>query len=159
MSKKNNFRKTWRTLTELGQEFDISALKLGNLLKQCGLREKDGEPTQQAKDGDFFEKIVPKEGKPYYLWHRDRTVEFLISQGIEKKGVSAKEATRTTEARKLAREWMEAQRFDDEGSKLGYMVACELEPEIKRIGVDLFQSQLKKLGSDIVINFDKVLAE
>lgn len=152
MSKKNSFRKTWRTLTELGQEFDISALKLGNLLKQHGLREKSGEPTQRAKDGGFFEKIVPNEGKPYYLWHRDQTVEFLISQGVEKNGVSTREATKTTEARKLAREWIEAQRLDDEGSKLGYMMAYELEPEIKRIGVDLVQSQLKKLGSDIVIN-------
>ncbi len=98
MSQKNNFRKTWRTLTELGQEFGVSALKLGNLLKQHGLREKDGEPTQQAKDGGFFEKVVPNEGKPYYLWHRDKTVEFLLSQGVEKKGVSAQEATKTTEA-------------------------------------------------------------
>ncbi len=64
MSKKNNFRKTWRTLTELGQEFGVSAVKFGNLLKQHGLREQDGEPTQNAKDGGFFEKIVPNDGKP-----------------------------------------------------------------------------------------------
>jgi hypothetical protein len=155
MGKKNNFRKTWRTLTELGQEFGVSAVKFGNLLKQHGLREKDGEPTQNAKDGSFCEKIVPNEGKPYYLWHRDKTVEFLISKGVEKIGVSAKEASKITEARKLAREWIEAQKLDDEGSKLGYMMACELEPEIKRIGVDLVQSQLKTLGSDFVLNFDE----
>jgi hypothetical protein len=154
MSKKNNFRKTWRTLTELGQEFGVSGIKFGNLLKQHGLREKDGEPTQKAKDGSFFEKIAPNNGKPYYLWHRDKTVEFLISQGVHKNGVSAQEASKTTKARKLAREWIEAQRLDDEGSKLGYMMAGELEPEIKRIGVDLVQSQLKALGSDIVLNFD-----
>jgi len=174
MSKKNNFRKTWRTLTELGQEFGISAVKFGNLLKQHGLRENGGEPTQKAKAEGFLEKIVPNEGKPYYLWHCDKTVGFLLSQGVEKNGVSAKEATKTTEARKLAREWIEAQRLDDEGSKLGYMMACKLEPEIKRIGVDLVQSQLKKLGSDIMLNvppeaapatalsklnFDEVLAE
>ncbi len=52
MGKKNNFRKTWRTLTELGQEFGVSAVKFGNLLKQHGLREKDGESTQIASDGD-----------------------------------------------------------------------------------------------------------
>ena len=155
MSKKNSFRKTWRTLTELGQEFGVSALKFGNLLKQHGLREKDGEPTQRAKDGGFFEMIIPNEGKPYYLWHRNKTVEFLLSQGVEKNGVSAKEATKTTEARKLARQWIEAQQLDDEGSKLGYIMACELEPEIKRVGVDLVQFQLMKLGSDIVLNFDR----
>ena len=157
MSKKNNFRKTWRTLTELGQEFGVSAVKFGNLLKQHGLREKDGEPTQNAKDGGFFEKIVSNDGKPYYLWHRDKTVEFLQSLGVKKNGVSSQEALKTTEARKLAREWIEAQRLDDEGSKLGYIMACELEREIKRIGVDLVQSQLKKLGSQIVLNFDDAL--
>ncbi len=154
MSKRKNFRKTWRTLTEIGQEFGVSAVKFGNLLKQHGLREKDGEPTQTAKDGGFFEKIVPNDGKVYYLWHRDKTVEFLVSQGVEKNGVSAKEASKTTEARKLAREWIEAQKLDDEGSKLGYLMACELEPEIKKIGVDLVQTQLKKLGAEIVLNFD-----
>ncbi|KYC36237.1 hypothetical protein WA1_41665 [Scytonema hofmannii PCC 7110] len=154
MSKRKNFRKTWRTLTEIGQEFGVSAVKFGNLLKQYGLREKDGEPTQTAKDNGFFEKLVPNDGKAYYLWHRDKTVEFLVSQGVEKSGISAKEASKTTEARKLAREWIEAQRLDDEGSKLGYFMACELEPEIKKIGVDLVQTQLKKLGSEIVLNFD-----
>jgi hypothetical protein len=154
MGTKNNFRKTWRTLTELGQEFGVSAVKFGNLLKQHELREKDGEPTQNAKEGGFFEKIVPNDGKPYYLWHRDKTVEFLEHQGVEKNGVSSKEASKTTEVRKLAPEWIEAQRLDDEGSKLGYIMACELEPEIKRIGVDLVQSQLNKLGCDIVLNFD-----
>ncbi|MBW4671426.1 MAG: hypothetical protein KME60_29395 [Cyanomargarita calcarea GSE-NOS-MK-12-04C] len=82
------------------------------------------------------------------------TFEFLQHQDVEKNGVSSQEASKTTEARKLAREWIEAQRLDDEGSKLGYIMACELEPEIKRIGVDLVQSQLHKLGCDIVLNFD-----
>ena len=154
--KKNNFRHTWRTLTELGQEFGVSAVKFGNLLKQYGLREKDGEPSQQAKDGNFFEKIVPNEGKPYYLWHRDKTTAFLVSLGLEKKGVSASVALKTTEARKLAKAWIEAQELDDEGSKMGYFLACDLEPEIKKIGVDLVNAQLKKLGSKIVIEFDEV---
>ncbi|GAC1460901.1 MAG: hypothetical protein NVSMB70_06680 [Chamaesiphon sp.] len=119
MGKKNNFRKTWKTLTELGQEFGVSAVKLGNLLKQHGLREKDGEPSQLASDGGFFEKITPNEGKPYYLWHHKKTSEYLVSQGVDKAGVSAKEAEKMTEARKLARYYMEAQKLDDEGSKLG----------------------------------------
>jgi len=150
--KKGGFRKTWRTLTEIGQEFGVSAVKFGNLLKQHGLREKGGEPTQEATDGGFYEKITPNDGKPYYLWHRDKTVEFLVSKGVEKKGVSEKQASKTTEARKLARSWIEAQKLEDEGSKMGYLMACDLEPEIKRIGVNLVQSQLKALGSDLVLN-------
>jgi hypothetical protein len=85
MGKKNNFRKTWRTLTELGQEFGVSPVKFGNLLKQHGLRERDGSPTPLAEEGGFFEKITPSEGKPYYLWHHDKTVDYLVRAGVEKK--------------------------------------------------------------------------
>jgi hypothetical protein len=146
MSKKNNFRKTWRTLTELGQEFGVSAVKFGNLLKQHSLRDKDGEPTQFAKDGNFFEKIVPNEGKPYYLWHHEKTVNYLLQAGVEKKGVSAKEATLNTEARKIAKEYLEAQKLDEEGAKLGYLMLCELVPEIKKIGLERFNEALKSVG-------------
>ncbi|MEA5596498.1 hypothetical protein [Rivularia sp. UHCC 0363] len=146
MGKKNNFRKTWKTLTELGQEFGVSAIKFGNLLKQHGLREKDGEPTQLAKDGVFFEEITPSEGKPYYLWHRKKTSEYLIAKGVEKNGVSAKDAEKMTETRKLARSYMEAQKLDDEGSKLGYIMLCEIVDDIKKVGLEEFNQALKSVG-------------
>ncbi len=146
MGKKNNFRKTWRTLTELGQEFGVSAVKFGNLLKLHGLREKDGSPTPLAEEGSFFEKITPSEGKPYYLWHRDKTVDYLVRAGVEKTGVSAKEATLDTEARKIAKSYLEAQKLEEEGSKLGYMMFSELVPDIKKIGLDRFNKALKSLG-------------
>lgn len=146
MGKKNNFRKTWRTLTELGQEFGVSAVKFGNLLKQHELREKDGEPSKIASDGGFFEKITPTEGKPYYLWHRNKTIEYLTSLGVNKSGVSEKEATLDTEARKLAKSYLEAQKLDDEGSKLGYMMFDELTSDIRNVGLDRFNKALKSLG-------------
>lgn len=146
MGKKNNFRKTWKTLTELGQEFGVSAVKFGNLLKQHGLREKDGEPTQLAKEGGFFEQIAPKEGKPYYLWHRQKTSEYLISQGVVKNGMSAKDAEMMTEARKLARSYLEAQKLDDEGSKLGYMMLSEMIDDIQRVGLERFNQALQSIG-------------
>lgn len=86
---------------------------------------KNGEPTQIASDGGFFEKITPSEGKPYYLWHRNKTVEYLTSLGVNKSGVSEKEATLETEARKLAKSYLEAQKLDDEGSKLGGWLLLE----------------------------------
>jgi hypothetical protein len=148
MSKKNkqNFRKQWRTLTELGQEFDVSAVKLGNLLKQHGLRESDGEPSQIAKDGGYFEKIQPKDGKPYYLWHGQKTADYLASQGVEKSGVSSKEASKMTEARKLARSYIEAQKLDDEGSKLGYIMLADIVDDIKKVGLETFNAALKAVG-------------
>jgi hypothetical protein len=146
MSKKNNFRKIWKTLTELGQEFGVSAIKFGNLLKQHGLREKDGKPSELAKNGEFFQEIIPKEGKPYYLWHREKTSNYLVERGVEKQGVSAKEAELMTEARKIARAYMEALKLDEEGSKMGYMMLDELVPDIKKIGLEKFNKALKTVG-------------
>lgn len=144
--KQQGFRNTWRTLTELGQEFGISAVKFGNLLKLHGLRESSGEPTAIAKDGGFFEHIVPKQGHPYYLWHCQKTSEYLVSQGVAKNGVSSKEALKVTEARKLARAYMEAQKLDSEGSKLGYMMFADMADDIKKVGLDLFNQALKSIG-------------
>jgi hypothetical protein len=146
MGQKNNFRKIWKTLTELGQEFGVSAVKFGNLLKQHGLREKDGQPSQMAEDGGFCEKITPSEGKPYYLWHRQKTSEYLISQGVAKNGVSAQEAEKMTADRRLARSYMEAEKLDAEGSKLGYIMVAEMVDDIKKIGLKRCNEALKSIG-------------
>ena len=134
-NKKQNFRKQWRTLTELGQEFGMSAVKFGNTLKEHGLREKTGEPSSIAEG--YFEKITPNEGKVYYLWHCQKVSEYLMSKGVQKLGVSTKEASKMTEARKLARSYVEAKKLDDEGSKLGYMMFCDMIDEIKSVGLDI----------------------
>lgn len=105
-------------MTELGQEFALSAIKFGNLLKQHGLREKYGSPTPIAKAGGFFQEITPSEGKPYYLWHRDKTVDYLVKAGVEKTGVSPQEASLDTEARKIAKSYLDALKLDEESSKL-----------------------------------------
>ncbi|MEG3834001.1 MULTISPECIES: hypothetical protein [unclassified Microcoleus] len=122
MGKNKNFRKEWRTLTELGQEFGMSAVKFGNLLKQHELREKSGEPSQAAHEDGFVQKISPKDGKPYFLWHHKRTSDRLVELLVPKSGVSTEEASKMTEARKLAREYIEALKLDDDGSKMGYFM-------------------------------------
>ena len=144
--KKQDFRKTWRTLTEMGQVFGMSAIKFGNLLKQYGLREKNGAATQLAKDGAFCQEIVPKEGKPYYLWHSEKTSDYLVERGVVKSGISDRDASKMTEARKLARSYLEAVKLDDEGNKLGYMMMGDLVDDIKKIGLPTFNSALKSIG-------------
>ncbi|MBW4634124.1 MAG: hypothetical protein KME30_20120 [Iphinoe sp. HA4291-MV1] len=51
-----------------------------------------------------------------------------------------------TEARKLARSYMEAQKLEDEGSKLGYMMFSEMVDDIKKIGLERFNQALKSIG-------------
>lgn len=148
MSKKGkqSFRKQWRTLTEIGQEFGVSAVKLGKLLKEHGLRLETGDPSAEALEGTYAERIAPKEGKVYFLWHGQKVSEYLIAKGVPKAGSSAKEASNATEARKLARSYLEALKLDNEGSKLGYLMLGEMVDDIKKLGLDAFNAALKSVG-------------
>ncbi|BAZ17093.1 hypothetical protein NIES4071_89710 [Calothrix sp. NIES-4071] len=140
---KKNFRSEWRTLTELGAEFGKSAIAFGKILKENGLRNAEGEPTETANG--LFQKIEPNQGKTYYLWNHKGVVSFLQSKGINPVN-NASDALKDTEARKLAREYLEAQKLDDEGSKLGYMMLCEIVDDIRKIGLDRFNTALKAVG-------------
>lgn len=140
---KKNFRSEWRTLTELGAEFGKSAIAFGKILKENGLRDAEGTPTEAANE--LFQKIEPNQGKPYYLWNHKGVVNFLQSKGINPVN-NASDALKDTEARKLAREYLEAQKLDDEGSKLGYMMLCEMVDDIKKIGLERFNTALKAVG-------------
>lgn len=146
MTKKKNFRQQWRSLTEIGNTFGVSARKLGSLLKQHGLRESDGKPSENAIAEGYCHFVEPKQGHSYYLWHGQKVADYLEQQGEERKGVSSQEATLNTEARKLARSYIEAAKLDKEGDKLGYMMLDELRPEIKKVGLDRFNEALKAVG-------------
>lgn len=145
-SKKDSFRRIWRTQTELGQTFGVSAVKFGKLLSQHGLRGEDKEPTEHAKTHDFCHFVQPSGASGYWLWHNKNVSEYLVSLGVEKSGISDKEASISTEARKLAKAYKEAQKLDDEGSKLGHMMFCDMIPEIRKIGLDAFNSALQSVG-------------
>ncbi len=140
---KKNFRSEWRTLTELGAEFGKSAIAFGKILKENGLRDAEGTPTEAANG--LFQKIEPNQGKLYYLWNHKGVVSFLQSKGISPVN-NASDPLKDTEARKLARQYLEAQKLDDEGSKLGYMMFCEMVGDIRKIGLDRFNTALKAVG-------------
>ncbi|NEO31397.1 MAG: hypothetical protein F6K36_13370 [Symploca sp. SIO3C6] len=141
---KKSFRSQWQTLTELGTQYGISARKFGSLLKEHGLREQSsGIPTPLAEG--MYQEITPKNGKPYILWGRTQVIDYLKSKGINPI-VSNKEAIKDTEARKLARNYLEAQKLGEEGSKLGYLMFQEMSGEIRKIGLERFNKALKAIG-------------
>ena len=63
--KKQNFRKTWKTITELSKIFGISNVKFGKVIKEYKLRQESGEPTIFAIDNEYCYKVEPKD-KPFY---------------------------------------------------------------------------------------------
>ena len=51
-----------------------------------------------------------------------------------------------TEARKLAREYIEALKLDDDGFKMGYFMFQEIIPDVKKIGLEVFNKALVSVG-------------
>ena len=79
MSKK--FTDTWVNQTTLGKHFDISAVAVGKLLKEFGLRHEDGMPTEAALDGEFCIPTPLADGTPFFMWNKNKVMELLKENG------------------------------------------------------------------------------
>lgn len=85
----------------------------------------------------MYQTIEPKSGHPYILWGKSQVVAFLADKGVEQT-VSNESANAKNKARKLAKAYLEAQQLDDAGDKTGYWMFCELVPDIKKVGLEVF---------------------
>lgn len=68
--------------TELGKTFGISAIKVGKLLQQLGLREGK-EPTQRALEEETAKAFYLPDGTPFYKWERGYT-EAILEQKVKR---------------------------------------------------------------------------
>jgi hypothetical protein len=69
------------TQKQIGEHFGVSSVIVGRWLKEAGLRQRNGEPTQAAIDAGFAEPVDLGDGtRPFWAW-RKKMVEFLEKQG------------------------------------------------------------------------------
>ena len=66
---------------QLGQVFGVSSHCIGMWLKQIGLRNSHGEPTQQAITEGLAVK-VDVEGMAFVAWDKKRTIDLLRKAGL-----------------------------------------------------------------------------
>lgn len=156
--KKENFRNEWKTLTELGDLFGLSARKLGILLKDHGIRNKDGSPSVLCMEKHFSHLVEPKGYSSYWLWNK-KIKDYLIENGVKltENAISEKESSRKTEIRKLARDYIEAQELSDDGQdKMRYFIFDDLNDTIKEKKITLteFNEALKNICSNIELEQD-----
>jgi hypothetical protein len=84
MSKqKNKFAKRYRSLTDLGNVFNLSSVAIGKKLKEIGLRNDDGSPVESAFKKDLVVATPLKNGTAHYRWHFYRCREILIKSGLK----------------------------------------------------------------------------
>jgi len=81
--RKNNFAKKYRSLTDLGGLFNMSAIAVGKKLIEFGVRNTDGSPTEKSLEEGLAVSTPLKNGTPHFRWHFHRCRELLIQNGIK----------------------------------------------------------------------------
>lgn len=127
MAKKKEFGNLWKNQTELGKRFGISAIAVGKILIEQGL--KDGKvATKRALDEGYATYTPLKDGTPFYLWNVEKVCQ-VIGQGH-------RHLTETEIwVNKVKATLMAAQEHLDRGEdKIGYMMAdCAYDDVPKNI--------------------------
>jgi hypothetical protein len=69
------------TITELGREFGLTRVVMGRVLKELGLRELHGHPSQFAFSNEMVRKSEgPKPWIVVWLWDTEKT---MVSAGTQ----------------------------------------------------------------------------
>jgi hypothetical protein len=78
MAKK--FNQIWTNQTELGEQFGLSAINIGKILIEHGLKDpQSNQATSRAIQEGFAKSTPLKNGTSFFMWHRQK-VKGLISQ-------------------------------------------------------------------------------
>lgn len=68
--KKKKFKNIWKNQTELGKLFGLSSVKIGKVLIEKGLKDKETKrATEKALKEEYAVFTPLKDGSPFYLWN------------------------------------------------------------------------------------------
>lgn len=70
------------TQTALSKRYRISTFSMGLILKELGLRDSDGLPTQLALEKNLFVWVIGRENTQYPLWNHLEIGRILFNSGI-----------------------------------------------------------------------------
>lgn len=65
--KKPKFSDIWINQTNLGKQFNLSAVAIGKKLKEMGLREASGAPSTKALEEGYCKSTPLKDGTPFFF--------------------------------------------------------------------------------------------
>ena len=72
-NKPRKFRDIWANQTTIGKRFGLSAVAVGQVLKDAGLKDPvAGDATPRALAEGFAVATPLKDGKPFFLWNIDK---------------------------------------------------------------------------------------
>jgi hypothetical protein len=77
---KKKFTSTWSNQTDLGKELGLSAIAVGKLLIEAGLKDSSTKlATEKALKEGYAKSTLLKDGTPYFMWNIEK-VRPLISK-------------------------------------------------------------------------------
>ena len=65
------------TMRQIGKQLGVSSHVVGRMLKQVGVRDADGHPTEEVRSSNLNKIIFTEQGFPLTLWHQDRALAIL----------------------------------------------------------------------------------
>jgi len=75
------YRYEYMNQGQLGKLFGETSHKVGDWLKDLGLRKRDGKPSSEAFNRNLVSQNYDANGTYCYVWHADRTVVALETAG------------------------------------------------------------------------------
>ena len=140
--KKNKWSKVWVSQTDIGHYYGLSAIKVGRVLTELGLKDKAGA-TQRAIDGGFAVSTPLADGTQHWRWRKGKVLHAFDEYGLERVSKQDRAASRLKkEAASLFRQnkpmledgidkffWIEVECIREEGNDA---LADELEACYRR---------------------------
>lgn len=146
MSKNHKkFGKIWSNQTDLGKKFGISAIVVGKLLIENGLKDSVTKlATKKALDEEYAKSTPLKDGTPYFMWNIDKVRAILAKdhQPLSKVDYWVNEVEKILK---------QAEKMCDEGNdKIGYMMADGAYDEVPK---DIRQEVRTKVEETVKVQF------
>lgn len=81
-NKKLKFKDIWKTQTEIGKTFNLSAIAVGKKLNELGFKNPDNTPSQYAIDKDVVHTVTNNQGISFYLWRKKEILDMISQTGL-----------------------------------------------------------------------------
>jgi hypothetical protein len=144
MAKKKKFQDKYASMTVIGKSLGISGREVGKKLKEMGLRQDDGAPSQESLDSGIAVFTPLKDGTKHYMWDKWEVKKRLREIDIKKDP----EKVESLKIKDVVREMISVMESEDfqMGGGLGYKLADQY----------LFAELLPKLDEGILKNLSEV---
>lgn len=113
MGRKKSKKSKFGNLTQIGERFGLSAIKVGEKMKEMGLREAEGQPSAAALKSGLAIATPLSNGIEAFKWHKSGLFNTLVQTGM--KPVSPFEKTINSCTGMIAKSMREGKRLESEG--------------------------------------------